>query len=378
MMSNKLERIEAREKYRFSTLCFLVVALLTMLPHMAFADCAMPQHPGAKKGTVAATWAAKHVTDGDISGCLLKFNMTAGGEWLGYTRYDFICNLDSAEQITLMPDFACCDTGDHGDFACGVKSRSIFNTLPRVNITMAPALPDARAIPEMVKALMGGRLRDAVAAIKLKEYLDNPALAEEVKKQIAPLETALDKNTVADSYMRAQVAALLAAAFTASPKQADWQIEYFKGDIGYSLTDAQKSVLATLKEDSTTAERFIPVLVQKLRQTDEEGRRVILEAIAAYGVEAKSYRDVLRDAFTSELPADRNKPRKMPVVTPKDAVEAARHAAMLEEMKKQDTEKAARVIALMPWLVKIACEGEAGSVTIGKNYPTTLDCTKKP
>lgn len=356
---------------------YILVILLLLLPQTAGADCYMPDPPGAKEGTVAATWPAKHVEDGDIGGCLLKFSLASGGEWLGYTKYDFICQLKPDEKITLMPNFACCDTGDHGDFACGVKPRGLFDTMKRTNITLAPALPDARAIPELVKAALGGKLRDANAAIRLKEYLGVPELTEEVKKQVAPLEKALDDNTVTDAYVRAQVAGLLAAANPESPKKTNWQIEYFKGDIGYALTDAQRALLVSLTADKASAEKFIPVLAQKLRQTDEDGRLAILTAMQAYGPSAKPHASVLRDAFTTELAADWDKPAEAPTSPPKDEVEALRYAQMMKEIEKQAAEKDARAKTMLPLLAAIACHGETGSIVIGKNYPTTIDC-KKP
>lgn len=358
---------------------YILIVLLLLLPQPAQADCYMPQHPGAKEGTVAATWPAKHVADGDIGGCLLKFSLAAGGEWLGYTRYDFICRLGTSEKITLMPDFACCDTGDHGDFACGVKPRAADDTFKRTNITLAPATPDARAIPDMVQALLsGGKLRDASAAIRLKEYLGVQELAAEVRKQVAPLEAALDNNAIADSYTRAEVAALLVAAHPESPKKRDWQIDFFSNENGYALTDAQISVVAELTSDASTADRFIPLLAEKLRRTDEPSREFILLALQPYGAAAKPYANALRDAFTSELPTDWDKPAEAPADPPKNTVEAARRAQMMQEVEKQSAEKTARAKKLLPYLAKIACHGETGKVTIGKNYPTTIDCAQKP
>jgi hypothetical protein len=357
---------------------YILVILLLLLPQPAGADCYMPAPPDAQEGTVAATWPAKHVEDGDIGGCLLKFSLAAGGEWLGYTRYDFICKLSASEKITLMPDFACCDTGDHGDYACGVKPRGLFDTLKRTNITLTPALPDARAIPEMVHALKGGQLQNAVAAIRLKEYLGDTQLAEEVKKNIAPLEDSLEAVIITDPYVRAQVAALLAAAWPESKKRAFWDVTFFQGDIGFALTDAQKAVMARMTADPATADYFIPELAKKLRQTDEEGKAAILAAAAAYGPAAKRHATVLRDALTSELPTDWDKPAEPLPAPPTDEVEAKRYAAMLDMMKKEETERTARAKILLPLLAKIACHGETGSVKIGKNYPTNIDCAKKP
>ena len=104
-----------------------------------------------------------------------------------HAKINDLYKLSASEKITLMPDFACCDTGDHADFACGVKPRGLFDTMKRTNITLAPAKPDARAIPELVKAALGGKLRDANAVIRLKEYLGVPALAEEAKKRTTHL-----------------------------------------------------------------------------------------------------------------------------------------------------------------------------------------------
>jgi molybdenum cofactor biosynthesis enzyme len=59
-------------------------------------------------------------------------------------------------------------------------------------------------------------------------------------------------------------------------------------------------------------------------------------------------------------------------------VEAKRYAAMLDMMKKEETERAARAKVLLPLLAKIACADETGSVKIGKNYPTIIDCARQP
>ncbi len=362
--------------FRFSTLLLLLV-VLHFPDRTAAADCVFLNAPKAETGTVVTTWPARHVSDGDIGGCLLNFRTLSGAEHLAYAGYDFICQLKPEETIEMIPSYACCDAGDHGDFACGVKPRSRVERLPQTSMMLAPAQPDARAIPEMVQALLDGKLRNVGAARRLKEYIAGGTLADEVKKHLGPLDEAVEHSSIKDPYVKGAAADLLVFAYPASPKKTGWEIIRFQGDIGYALTEDQKSILVRLTADKTTAPRFIPVLVEKLRVTDDEGRLLLLGAIAAYGADAKVYSNSIRDALGSDIPNDNEQSRSMPSAPPQDPAEAARYEEMLKQIKIADTNLAARTKMLMPLLTAIVCHGETGRITVGKSYPTTIDCGKE-
>ncbi len=342
----------------------------------AEASCAAPESTAPFGISVTAAWKAEHVNDGDIPGCLLTAQTSAGQKITAYTPYEFICALKPDEKITVMPSYACCDTGLQGDFACGVKPRVPLAVVNQTPLTVTPAAHDARAIADLAARSLSGKLREASAISKLQEYLGDPAYSETVRKQLPQLETAMDSNTLQDPYTRGLVAALLLAGYQDSPKRTGWRIMQFQGGIDYALTPVQKNIAQELLEQPDTAERFMPVLVDRVRRAGDDDRAFLL-SVASRTPASKLHINELRDALGSDIDAaiDAGGDTHAP---PRNDADAARRGAEQKAVGEANRVRSARRDLFLPLLSKIACSGETGPVTVGGVYKSTLDCPTAP
>lgn len=334
------------------------------------ASCAAPASTAPFDITVTAAWKAEHVNDGDIPGCLLTAQTGAGQKITAYTPYEFICALKPHEKISVQPSYACCDTGEQGDFVCGVKPRVPLSVVSQTPLTIAPAAHDARAIADLMARSLSGKLREASAISKLQEYLGDPAYSETVRKQLPQLEAAMDNDTLKDPYTRGLVAALLLAGEPDSPKRADWRILQFKGGIDYALTPVQKSIAQEMLGDPATAERFMPVLVDRLRNAGDDDRAFLL-ATAGRAPASKTHANAIYDAL-APLVTDPAVPDTRP--PPADETDRLRREEEKKQLAQMTAETALRAQILLPLIKKIACQGETGKITIGQFYKTEIIC----
>lgn len=337
----------------------------------AKASCAAPTSTAPFEITVTAAWKAEHVNDGDIAGCLLTAQTAEGQKITAYTPYAFICALKPDEKISVQPSYACCDTGLQGDFVCGVKPRVPLAVVGQTPLSIAPAAHDARAIADLMARSLSGKLREASAISKLQEYLGDPAYSETVRKQLPQLEAAMDSDTLKDPYTRGLVAALLLAGEPNSPKRADWRILQFKGGIDYALTPVQKGIAQEMLENPDTAARFMPVLVDRLRNAGDDDRAFLL-SVAARSPASKPHANDIYDALA---PLIRDPAADAPAATPPaDDVERLRRAEEKKQLAKMTAETAMRAQVMLPLVKKIACQGETGQVTVGHMYKEILAC----
>lgn len=340
------------------------------LSQAAAASCAAPASTAPFEISVTQSWTAEQVNDGDIGGCLLQAQTADGQKITAYTSYDFICALKPEEKITVAPSYACCDTGEQGDYVCGIKPRVPLQVVGQTSLTIAPAVHDARAIADLFAHGLAGKLRDASAFTKLQDYLADPNFSEAVKKQLPALEKALDDGSLKDGYVRAQVAALLLAAMPESPKADGWRLLRFTGEIDYALTPVQKSLAQELAAKPDAATTFMPVLIDRLRRANDDDRAFLLSLAANMGAAARPFANDLADALGSDLA---ELPDAAIDVTSGDAVEQARRTAEQKALAIKRADIATRRVQLLPLLAKIACDG-AQPVTVGKTYPIQLDC----
>lgn len=336
----------------------------------AEASCAAPESTAPFEISVTAAWKAKHVSDGDIAGCLLTAQTAAGKKITAYTPYEFICALKPDEKINVAPSYACCDTGEQGDFVCGVKPRVPLSVVSQTPLTIAPATHDARAIGDLVARSLSGKLREASAISKLQEYLSDPAYSETVRRQLPQLEAAMDNDTLKDPYTRGLVAALLLAGEPDSPKRADWRILQFKGGIDYALTPVQKSIAQELLGDPATAEKFMPVLVDRLRNAGDDDRAFLLAA-AGRAPASKNHANAIYDAL-APLVIDPAGPDTRP--PPANEADRLRREEEKKQRAQMTAETALRAQTLLPLVKKIACQGETGKRAIGQVYKTEISC----
>jgi hypothetical protein len=338
----------------------------------AQASCAAPESTAPFDIRVTGSWKAQHVTDGDIRGCLLTAETGDGKKITAYTSYEFICALKAEEKISVAPSYACCDTGLHGDFVCGVTPRVPLAVVNQTPLMLAPAAHDPRAIMDLIAGSLSGKLREAAAIPKLQEYLSDPAYADTVRKQLPQLEAALDDGTLKQNFVRGQVAGLLLAAYPDSPKRDDWRILQFTGGLDYALTPIQKSVAQELLSDSGSAEKFMPVLVDRLRSAGDDDR-VFLLSVAARAPASKKHADAIYDTLAPLIrdPAPADTPAPAP---PKDETDRLRREEEQKQLVKMTAETAMRAQILLPPVKKIACQGETGKLTIGNFYKTDITC----
>lgn len=316
----------------------------------AHANCAMQEEPAATTVHIAETWKAMHVSEGFLSGCLLKTTDDKGQQMTVYTFYDFICALPKEETIEVMPSYACCDAGESGDFVCGVKTQNPLSYVAQTSITVAPAKPDRRAIPELAGYALSGKLRNTGAIRKLEEYLAVEELSEEVRSYLPGIAESLKKDAVKDPYIKAELAGLLLKADPLSPDKLDWQLLILAGDLSYELTQEQKDIIleVTLLKDS--GPRVLPMLVKKLRRTDDQSIAFILQAMDGYGAAVEPYLDEIKNVIGIDIP-DMTPTSPAPT----DPVEKARYDAMLQEMEKKATEQKTRALLFTPLLKKLSC-----------------------
>ena len=336
----------------------------------AQASCSAPVNTGPMEIRVTESWKAEHVSDGDIPGCLLNAETTDGRKITAYTHYDFICALKPDEKITVAPSYACCDTGLQGDFTCGVKPRVPLNVVGQTLLSIAPAAHNARAIVDLMRGSLSGSLREASSIVKLQEYLGDPAYSETVKKELPQLEATIDNGTMKDPYTRGLVAALLLAGEPDSPKRDDWRIMQFEGGIDYALTPVQKSIAQELLGDPVTADRFMPVLITRLRNAGDDDRAFLL-ATAGRAAASKKHVNAIYDAL-GPLIIDPAAPDTRP--PPADENDRLRRDEEKKQMARMTAETTLRAQVLLPFVKKIACQNETGKVTVGQVYKTEITC----
>lgn len=340
---------------RIIPVLFALTFLLAAPLSGAHADCAMTEEPAAKTVHVSQTWKAMHVSEGFLNGCLLKTTDEAGQQMTAYTFYDFICALPAAETIELMPSYACCDAGESGDFVCGVKTQNPLSYVAQTDITLAPAKPDRRAIPELAGYALSGKLRNTGAIAKLEEYLSVEEFSEDVRSYLPSLWDAVKKDAVTDPYIKSELAGLLLKSDPLSPDKLDWQLLILKGDLSYELTQEQKDIISQVTALKDTAPRVMPVLVEKLRRTDDPNIAFILQAMGNYGGAVAAYLDEIQNAVNIDIP-DTTPASPAPT----DPVERARYDAMLKAMEEKAAEQKARALLFAPLLEKLSCAAGQG------------------
>ncbi|MFN5351896.1 MAG: hypothetical protein ACK5BE_04705 [Alphaproteobacteria bacterium] len=104
-------------------------------------------------------------------GCILQ----SDGKVLGYTSYNYLCNLPSNEKVNLALSYDCCDTGpDSGDLLCTVRAKGVLGiaSIHANGVGLSPIDKDARAVDDFVSTLQGDYVFSYYGASKkLLEYL---------------------------------------------------------------------------------------------------------------------------------------------------------------------------------------------------------------
>lgn len=173
-------------------LVLLMLAATALLSVQAMANCVMMNEPKPFTTTIKNAYAP--VFDGGgmrQPGCIVE---TANGQ-TGYVSYDYICKLAADQSVELRPDYGCCDTGPNsGDLTCTVRVNRLggLSKIRANGLGLSPTKADVRAVADLVSILKGEvSLREHGAALKLAEYIKNPAYTKEVSAIKADLQAIL-------------------------------------------------------------------------------------------------------------------------------------------------------------------------------------------
>lgn len=265
---------------------YLLLAAFWPLP--AAASCALISD-GKLTPTIQVLehWSARHVNDGTVSGCLLKVReMDDGKEYLAYTTYDFICALQDKETLAVQRAYACCDTGEQGDYVCGITPVNPLAMLHQTNVSLIPAKPDRRAIPNLIDRLATAEwagVRNITE--RLAEYAAEPVLKDEMLALRPRLQEILAAAKHAEK--KAAIAALLMQLGGKAPSE-DLALQLaLLGGAGQwrELTAEETTALEAVKHHPEAATQIIPVLIELLRRGRhyETTKTQLLETLPAFG-----------------------------------------------------------------------------------------------
>lgn len=355
-----------------------LLALIMGSAGQAYASCAFMPDPNGKMPwendkivTVSDHWAVRHVNDGIVSGCLAEFQLSGGkGSFTAYTAYDFICGLPADEKITVRQNFACCDTGEQGDYVCGIKTINPLAMKGQTSIAVVPAQPDRRAIPDMMQRL---EKTEWIGAKNIAERLGDYAAVPELKAEVAalvPRLRALMASAGRDE-KKAAIAQLLLRLDAGAADQAgnlDLALKILAGvNFGHFGAD-ESQALAIVQQHPEAGEKIVPVLIDLFRRTryQAESGTLLLQALPAFGTALQPHLvalhsilndDLFEEASVEAAIADYDKFDyfKANNRDRNNADEVKRYQAMRESQRKDLEAKAQRSQTTMPLWQATVC-----------------------
>jgi hypothetical protein len=249
------------------------------------------------------------VRDGALEGCLLKLTTadSAGKPIQAYTPYDFICDLPQDEQLTVSFGQSCCDTGDDGDFTCGVKPKNpLALSYGQVSLSVAPSVPDRRAIPNLLAMLEKSTWGSDQLVDRILQY--HKAFPEEIHalrpefERIRRAATAKADKNAANMRQVGAIARLMHELYADTinaEESLEVDVDIFTNSI-YSLTDAQRAALTRIAAAKNLTAAQFARLVERLRNTDDENQGVVLEALGYFPQYLPPYLDQIRNHLPDE------------------------------------------------------------------------------
>lgn len=358
---------------------FLLGLALAHIPVAAQASCAFMPEPNGKMPwendktvTVADHWLVRHVREGSVTGCLAEFKSADGkSDFTAYTAYDFICALPADEKITVRQNFACCDTGDDGDYVCGIKTLNPLAMKGQTSIAVLPAKPDRRAIPDLMTRL---EKVEWIGAKNITERLAEYATVPELKAEVMALIPRL-RELMASAERNEKKAAIAQLLMRLGDKNEatpgdnlDLALKILQGiNFGEFGADAQQA-LAIAQKHPEAGDKVVPVLVELLRRTHykAETRTQLLQALPPFGKTLQSHLTalhyILRDDLFEESSVaaamaenDKFDWFKANNRDRSDANEVKRYQAMRDSQRKELEEKAQRSKATLPLWQSAVC-----------------------
>lgn len=358
---------------------FLLGLALALIPAVAKASCAFMPEPNGKMPwendkivTVADHWLVRHVREGSVNGCLAEFKSADGkSDFTAYTAYDFICALPADEKITIRQNFACCDTGDDGDYVCGIKTINPLAMKGQTSIAVVPAKPDRRALPDLMTRL---EKVEWIGAKNITERLAEYASVPELKAEVMALIPRL-RELMASAERNEKKAAIAQLLMRLDDKNEappgdnlDLALKILQGiNFGAFGADEQQA-LDIAQKHPEAGEKVVPVLVELVRRSHykAETRTLLLHALPPFGKALQPHLTalhyILRDdlfegpsvavAMVENDKFDWFKANKRDRA---DANEVKRYQAMRDGQRKELEEKAQRSRTTMPLWQATVC-----------------------
>lgn len=288
---------------------FLLLAILC-IPFDARANCMMVEMQDTEIRVLESV-AARHVRRGALTGCLLKLTTGDPGKTpiQAYTPYDFICELSKDEQLKVSFGQSCCDTGDEGDFTCGVKPiNPLALSYSQVFLSIAPSAPDRRAVPNLLTMLERVTWGSDQLVDRILQY--HKAFPEEINalrpeferiRNVTTKAAKVNQNTP-NMYNVGAIARLMRELYgdtINSEELLELDVAIFTNSF-YSITDAQRAALMRITTaKNLTAEQFAR-LVERLRNTDDKNQGIVLEALGHFPQYLPPYLDQIRNHLPDE------------------------------------------------------------------------------
>ena len=241
------------------------------------------------KDTVKITdsWSAKHVHEGSLYGCIVKAENRSNKSFFAYTPYKFLCELPKSEWIDIDKVHACCDAGDDGEFACGIKPVNPLSHLKQFDVTIRPSKPDARGIPDLMNHLESSKFGTKQVCSRILEYYMTPSLQSQIQQLIPRIKVSLEQSQSSD--FKAAVAQLL-LDIDPSSNRIDLQRLILLG-VGYQLDTSSYNALVGVISTTKKSEDTLKILIGLLQQvkSDEKSLEVLANAIYQYKDQIKPY-----------------------------------------------------------------------------------------
>lgn len=260
-------------------LALVKLIVLSLIPS-AEANCIIAEPQPSEKIQVLETWKARHVQEGLLDGCILKTQSQDKSKSYAYTSYGFICDLKQNESIEVHRQSACCDSGDVGDFVCGVKPVNSLTGVPQISTSLLPAVPDKRAIPNLMQSFQKSGFRAENIATRLIEYSKFPELKIEILKHLPRLkELFRDSNS---PELKAAIAKLLLQVESPPGDEVDLNLAVLNSPF-FSLDFRTQNALGVLTRHPESAEKAVPTLINILRRSyKSKDREVVMSALVSF------------------------------------------------------------------------------------------------
>ncbi len=282
----------------------LALVLMATLPAQAGPDGARAVAAQPVAYNVVETAVATHSQYSEPpSGCFAKIQAAcpenavcemSTAHWV-YVEYDFICQLKPTESISLytyagVQHISPCDTGEHGDYTCGLHGIDAQGKQIDRPPGASLAGMDMRAIPDLIEiATKANGYRSSHAAARLGEYAASPDMPD-AKAAILNYKTELLRAksiSISDAQKQGALTSLLLTLGVELPVGDSLTV---LGDYLVSLEPRHLTALETIashgNDPSIDASKLVFFYVRNFVDNPERvepNREAVVKAVSALG-----------------------------------------------------------------------------------------------